>query len=368
MWKKLLPLLLLSVVFAARGQEEIREDYFISAKAKGGFLLAHHDAMTHLPKQHIVGGEISVYKRFSRAKSWHTLYSSPYAGVTLYGANNGNNAILGYSFGMYGFLEFPFISSRRHTLSFKVANGLGYVTKTYDPITNPKDNVLSSHVNALICLGFSGRIRLAERHELLYSIDMTHLSDGSFKVPNLGLNLPYIGIGYAYNVASRTRPVIDTVNREAVPGWVKGWYTTVMGIFSLKEIYPTGGKKYPVYAISISERKIFRPKSGIEFTLDVISKQSIIDYRPYIHKTQWDILQIGGFVGYVLPLDRFQFVIGMGAYVKDRYRPDQPVYNRLGMRYYFKNGLIANVTLKTHFAVADYIECGIGYAFRNKKK
>ena len=344
-----------------------KEPYYISLKPKLGFLAAHRGTMGHLPVQSCRGAELSVYKRFGNDKFWKKAYRNPYAGATLYGSTVGNNAVLGQAFGVYGFLEFPFMENRFHILTFKLASGLGYMTKVFDQEENPKDVAVSTHINALICLGFQGRIRLGAKHEILYSLDMTHLSNGSYKVPNLGLNMPYVGLGYAYSFKSvEKKPFVpDTVSVK--PAWLRNWNVSVLGILSAKEVFPTGGKKYPVYALSISDRKIFRPKVGMEISLDLISKQALYGYKTYIPKNQWKIFQVGVFAGYVLPLDRFHFVLGMGAYDKDRYNPDNGLYHRLGMRYQFANGLITNVTLKAHWAKADYVEWGIGYTFKNKR-
>jgi hypothetical protein len=116
------------------------------------------------------------------------------------------------------------------------------------------------------------------------------------------------------------------------------------------------------------ERKLFRPKVGMEIAFDLMSKQSVFNYKGYVPKTQWTIFQMGVYAAYVLPLDHMQIVLGMGAYVKDRYQPDGPLYHRIGMRYQFDNGVTANLVLKSHWAKADYIEYGIGYTFKYKKK
>ena len=349
-------------------QEVNQEHYYLSLKPKLGFLAAHRGTMGHLPQQSCRGAELSVYKRFSNDKYWKNAYRNPYGGLTLYGSTVGNNAVLGQAFGAYGFLEFPFAENRFHVLTFKISSGLGYITKVFDQEENPKNVAVSTHINALICLGLQGRIKLGAKHQLLYSIDMTHLSNGSYQVPNLGLNMPYVGLGYAYNFKSVERSVYAPDTLPAIrPRWLKNWNFTALAIVSAKEVFPTGEKKYPVYALSLSERKIFRPKVGMELSLDLISKQAIYGYKSYIPKNQWKIFQVGIFAGYVLPLDKFHFVLGMGAYVKDRYNPDNGLYHRLGMRYQFGNGLIANLTLKAHWAKADYVEWGIGYTFKHKR-
>lgn len=351
-------------------QQASVEPYYFSIKPKVGFLAAHRGVMGHLPKEHAIGGEISIYKRFSDCKKWQSVYRQPYAGFTIYGSTVGNNAILGQAIGAYGFIEFPFINGKRHVLTGKLGSGVGYITKVFNQETNPKNVAMSTHINALICIGLQGRIKIGQKDELLYSFDLTHLSNGSYRVPNLGLNMPYIGVGYAHNFMCREKQPDTTFihQTDVKTPWMRNWKWSVIGILSSKEVFPTGGKQYPVYALAISKRKVFRPKTGMEVTVDLISKQALFGYKSYVEKSQWKIFQVGVYVGYVLPLDRFHFVLGMGAYVKDRYNADDRFYHRLGMRYQFDNGLVANLTLKAHWARADYVEWGIGYTFGKNRK
>lgn len=139
-------------------------------------------------------------------------------------------------------------------------------------------------------------------------------------------------------------------------------------IGSAKEIFPTNRKKYPIFALSAHVRYFSKPKVGFEASFDVISKQAIMGYKPQITKSQWDILQMGAYIGYLLPLDRLHFVLGMGVYMKDKYQPEDFLYHRVGMRYYFPNGFNAQIVLKSHWARADYAEWGIGYTFNFKKR
>lgn len=339
---------------------------YLSVKQKSGFLAAHRGVMSHLPKESIFGAEVSLARHLGAKKQWHVRYKQPYVGVTFYGSTLGNNELLGQAFGSYAFIEFPFNNGKRHQVTGKLGCGLGYVTKVFDQETNSKNVAISTPLNALICMGIEGHVQLAERHQLIYSFDLTHLSNGSTKVPNLGLNMPNFGLGYAYRLKNEQYLIVLT-NQTPQP-FFKEWKLHLLGVLSVKEIFPTSGKKYPIYAVSVMGRRFFRPKVGMEVALDLMSKQSVFGYKGYVPKTQWSIFQIGVYAGYALPLDHLQIVLGMGAYVKDRYQPDGALYHRVGMRYQFNNGITANLVLKSHWAKADYIEYGIGYTFKYQKK
>lgn len=334
-------------------------DTWLDARGKAGFLVAHRSIMGHIATEHAFATELSFIKRGKGEKAWHEGYGYPTYGFTGFFGSTGNRELLGHTYGGYTFMSFPLIRYRSYTLSGKMGVGVGYTTKVY----NPDDSLLilsiaiGSHLNAMVCLGLESRFEFND-HSITVAADMTHFSNGASKVPNLGLNLPFLSLGYGYRIK---KAVVDSVysHEPFDPYWQLGG----VGILSSKEIFPTGGKRYPVYAASLIGRRYFKRNVGMELSFDFISKQAIMGYRTEIPKTQGEIIQLGLFAGYLLPLDHLHFVIGMGYYLKDKFQPEDPMYHRVGLRYIFKSGLNLNVVLKSHWARADYIEYGIGYTF-----
>ena len=140
------------------------------------------------------------------------------------------------------------------------------------------------------------------------------------------------------------------------------------GVYSVKEIFPTGQGHSSIYGLSFFSRCFFKTKVGCELSLDVISKQVILKYKTEIPKTQSDLIQIGIYAGYLLPLDKFHFVLGMGMNIIDKFQPEGKFYHRVGMRYYFENGISLNAVLRSNWAKADFAEWGLGYTFNYKQK
>lgn len=346
----------LLLTFSSLAQSE--KEWGIEYRQKLGFLAAHRGVMGHLAESHAWAGELSYFQQTKGKKQWHSACRYPIIGATLFGGSVGSNSVLGTYWGAYSFIEFPFVKSKQFEFSGKLGSGLGYGTKVFDPETNPKNVAMSTHVNALICAGLKSSF-IFNRNKITFGIDMTHFSNGASKVPNLGVNLPYLSLGYARTIRKAVADSMILPNQVPLKKWLFG----LTAIGSLKETFPTGGKKYPIYALSTNFRWFSKPKVGFEAAFDVISKQAILNYKKEIEKSQWDILQMGMYIGYLLPLDQFHFAIGMGVYVKDKYQPEDFMYHRVGMRYYFNNGFNAQVILKSHWARADYVEWGIGYTF-----
>ena len=107
------------------------------------------------------------------------------------------------------------------------------------------------------------------RNKISLGIDLTHFSNGAIKVPNLGVNLPYLSVGYARTIRKTQNDSLP--HQNSVP--FKKWLFGITAIGSAKEIFPTGQKKYPVYAFSAHFRWFDRPKVGFEGAFDIISKQ-----------------------------------------------------------------------------------------------
>lgn len=355
-------LLVLLVVASIGCYAQSYPEWGIEYRQKVGFLAAHRGTMGHLPAHHAFAGELSYYKRVSGRKQWHEQCGFPYVGGTFFGGSVGNNEILGTYWGGYGFIEFPFVRTKHYEFLGKMGSGLGYTAKVFDEVKNPKNVAMSSHVNALICIGLKSHF-MFRQNKITLGLDMTHFSNGAFKVPNLGVNLPYVSLGYARTVQRQERDSI--VNQNIVP--LRKWLFGITAIGSAKEMFPTGRKKYPIYALSAGFRWFSRPKVGFETSFDIISKQAIFAYRPEIEKGQWDIVQMGAYIGYLLPLDQLHFALGMGVYLKDKYQPEDFMYHRVGLRYYFSNGIHTQVVLKSHWARADYVEWGVGYTFNFKQ-
>lgn len=361
--KKLLVIKLLLIGFLSNAQDY--SNWGFEAKFKPGFLVGHRVVMGHLVKDHSYAVELSYVFRTNGEKAWHKFYNYPEISANLYYGSVGNTEILGNFVGAYSAITFPFVNNARFRFSGKLGSGLGFTNKRYDEISNNKNVAISTPINALINLGLEAKTYFGNNW-ITVGMDITHFSNGGFRVPNLGLNLPYLSFGYGRYISKTnefsTKNVQSTIPQRTI-------LFGATAISSIKEVFPTNGKAYPVYALSLNARVFVKPKMGWEAAFDVISKQALFGYRPEVEKTQLKVLQLGVYGGYLLPLNQFHFVLGMGVYVKDYYKPDGPLYHRVGMRYYFKNGLNLNCVLKAHWGKADYVEWGIGYSFfqRNKK-
>jgi hypothetical protein len=332
------------------------QDYDIDyeVKTKYGFLIAHRPIMSHMPKEFTKCLEFNLLFQTKGTKSWHQEMNQPKFGFSFVATSAGNKELLGNLYGSYAFLQFPVLGKKHNFLYGKIGTGLGFASKVFDQQNNPKNIALSSHVNALINFGLFYQHNFKKSH-LNLGLDLTHLSNGASKMPNLGVNLPYFTLAYGRNFRETTKSEFKEASKLK-----SDWSYLFVGIGGFKETYPTGGKKYPVIAGSFFAQKLFSHKVGYETGLDFIYKPSINTYKPIIYKANESFLQMAIYNGYLMTLDKLQIVVGLGIYLKDEFLADDFFYNRVGFRYYFKENFFANLTLKSHWAKADYVEYGIG--------
>lgn len=325
-------------------------------RQKIGFLLAHRGLMAHLPQAPAVAGEFSYIYQTASAKQWHQAYRQPLVGGTLFFGSVGNNQILGRFLGLYGFVELPIVKLKHYRLDFKFATGLGYTNRTFDPVLNPQNVAIGSRVNALMCFALKQSWRW-NNTALTFGIDMTHFSNASYQMPNLGVNVPFLSVG-----VQRFFEEHSTENKQTelvCPNLTFG----LTAVASAKEMRPLGVGRFPVYAGNIFARKTLNVRGGLEASLDIIYKTGLLSHPSYPQAAALDPLQIGLFLGYIQSFDRLHFIYGAGVYLRDVLQPDDAFYIRLGSRYALTKQLDMLMTLKTHYAKADYMEFGLAYHF-----
>ncbi|MDB3907880.1 hypothetical protein N9355_10460 [Crocinitomicaceae bacterium] len=350
-------LFLLFCVFSIHANAQ--EESWLEVRPKVGFLIAHRSIMGHVVDEHAVATEFSYYFKGNGERFWHDSYNNPRYGVSGFVGTVGNRDLFGIYYGAYAFMSIPLVHTKKFTFSGRLGAGLSYAPKVYHHQSNNLSIATSTHLNSIVSLALESRYEFG-RHAINGVLDMTHFSNGAAKVPNLGLNVPFLSFGYGY----RIREAKEDIEPKFLGVIPKYWEFGAVGLVSAKEVYPVGGVKYPCFGVNLMGRRYFRPHVGMEVSLDFMHKSSLQTYAPDVPMTSADLFQMGAFVGYLLPFYRFHIVVGMGYYLRDKFSFQEPVYHRVGMRYVFNNGLNINCALKSHWARADYVEYGIGYTFK----
>lgn len=347
--------------FKLFSQEPGKQSYILGFNAHYGFIASNHGSVDYLVQGHIPGFEINLATLSNGRKQWQQVYHYPEIGITFFHADLGNPSQLGYANAVYPYINFPLGDKNSFHLNVKAGVGMAYINKKFDRLNNYKNNVIGTHYNCIINLRLNSCIPISERSCIDMGIGLTHFSNGSYQMPNLGINIPSLNLGYAYRIGKKEEKHI----RDSIPPVKKLLEYFIVVAQGLAEIEPPGGSKYTAYTLSGNVRKTLNYKSRIGIGMDIFYNNANAEYmfRQNIPVSKLQNTQCGIKLFYELTISKLSLPVEMGIYAFSKYLSDGFFYHRIGIRYQVSEHLIANFTLKTYWAKADHLEWGLGYKF-----
>lgn len=310
--------------------------------------------MKPLADHHFYLHELNLFKRTSGNEAWHHHFNFPETGIGILYSNLVDPA-LGKVVAIYPYIDYPLIK-RSKSLSFKGGIGLGYATEKHDINQNHENIAIGSHLNAAITLQLKLRF-ITGRYRVETGPALTHLSNGTVNMPNLGINLIHWKLGLSY--LAKEQPLEHSEFEEPKKSWFRASLS-----WGIREIAPPGSDKYHALSLSGQIQNFWTQKVDYILGGDVFYNSSINarfdDEIPNISKNIYNF-QIGAAGGVALKMNPIHFTFQMGAYLLDKHRLDGTFYHRYGLHFLLHKNFGINLTLKTHFAKADYIETGIFY-------
>ncbi|HLP10661.1 MAG TPA: acyloxyacyl hydrolase [Flavobacteriales bacterium] len=334
----------------------------IGVKTQLGYLAIHSTKMIALVEGHATSFELYAEKITTGKKNWHQAYRIPSVGLSAQLMAFGNPVQMGKAFSLIPYMKLHLAKRRHFELNTRLGAGLGYLTKYFDRIENNKNSAIASPLNAAISINLEPEWK-TRYIDLGLGISFIHFSNGAFKTPNMGFNIPSLSfsLGYKFN---HQQPVEN--KQKVFNEFQKKNYFDLMAIGGVKEIMPSGGPKYGFGGIHFQYRRHYSVKSNFLAIADVNYNAGYV--RAYKNKYKVDVKQASGIragigIGYGLSFDRLCLSIQNGIYLYDQLDYDGIFYHRVAARYYFDNGFIAGFSLDTHFATADVVELGFGYSF-----
>ena len=353
-------------------QLDSTQRWSLSVSPHVGFVIPHHKSMAHLIQGHSAGCHIYAKRLVNGTKYWHEAYNLPEHGVDVTFTHTGNPQQLGQQYSVSYLLNLPLngkqyvddclrvsVPGFRHWIGLGL--GMGYATKSWDLESNHQAAVLGSQGNVAISLQYSARILSFKLGEIRAGVRMSHFSNGAFQLPNLGTN--NAGVFLSYVAGKNPSSYMKVMAEPAIEKYIFS-----CGLVSgLKEIPPPTGRKYIAAVWSLLGERRLSYKSAVGVGVDVLFDSSV---KPLVEQRTDDVIrsseavQLGALFSYSLFFDRFSLKIQQGYYLVDKQRLNGSLYHRVGLRYSMGKHLYAQLTLKTHFAKADYGELGIGCVIR----
>ena len=332
-------------IFVPNLQIEVRTSY--------GFIICHHHEMKAL-SDHLPLFELSLDQATFGRKSWQSKSNYPTVGVSFLYTTLGGQPELGQAFAVIPHMTLHCLKSKRHQLSFKLGIGVGYVTKKYDRVTNPKNTFVGSHVNAAIDLSFDYNYMVTNRLGLKAFIGLTHFSNGASRSPNNGINIAHAGIGANYFLSQpKQRLPKQSSGNQQYRSWTKENLTFIFGLsFSKKDIeeYLGYNKSWIVYNFQFNalKRVTEMSKFGIGFDLVYDNTDKEILAHKGIEFDDFEILKPGINAAYEIAFGNTSFLIHFGCHVGGKDLCEGRVYQKLSAMQHFGKGIFATISLTIH--------------------
>ncbi|MHB8258684.1 MAG: acyloxyacyl hydrolase [Bacteroidia bacterium] len=360
--------LLFSTILLA--QQGDKNDFYIRGAFNYGFILQQHNSIGDLVNGNIGGFELNYVKPATGNKLWHYENNFPERGVgfTYYSLDNPKQ--LGNLYALYYFYDIPLNKNPKpFRLYMRICEGLAYTPTRFNPITNHKNEVISSPVNAYINFKWYWRWDIKPWLRWEAGFNFSHASNGRIDIPNLGINLVSFNTGLVYKFHTKNKTAITLVDSSTkVKSKNELLFWAAAG---LNQFGQPGGKEYLAQSYSAAyyrnKRNTHKFGVGIDIYYNAANLAQLKGQGDTLSNKLLNI-QVGVKLAYAYNIGRLSLPVEMGYYVYTRYKPDGIFFHRIGIRYYFANNVVGIISLKTNWGVANYIEFGVGYRLPLKPK
>ncbi|MCX7697363.1 MAG: acyloxyacyl hydrolase [Bacteroidales bacterium] len=313
-----------------------------------GFVVPHHADMWYYLKDHSFRFSMNyIVKRSSMLNQGNNIFK----GLSLQYIKAGEKDLVGSSFGLAYNLRFPLERKKIFFLETRV--GIEYNTIKYTE-ESFMFNALGTHLNALICIGLLGRFSFY-RWEPFVHLSWNHYSNGAVTMPNLGLNIPILGVGIVYTFNQKPDSLVYGQNVR-VPNLID---ISISGSIKQRKYE---GPHSPVFTLTLNKTFAFTQLSRWSGGLDFVYDQSIYDNLMLFKDTMvqsWDKLKIGYHLGWTYPVGWLEITLELGSYVKNFFFKKEQLFERLSYRYFFSERFGIYAALRAHYFKADVIEWGV---------
>jgi hypothetical protein len=309
-------------------------------------------------------------------KYWENEFNKPQYGLQLQVVDFGEPDFVGTPIVVSWFFTAPFVKKNKVLFGYDVGLGAAFNWKPFNPITNNTNISIGARESFYFDLGLFYNYQISKKLGIETGLNLSHYSSGALKMPNLGFNTvaPKLGVNYKlYNTEPEffkyeKKPFRGVEMEASVFGGAKN---VIFDSINIDLIQKYEGVNFPVFGIStsINKRLNYKSKIGLGATLDY---NGAIDAQIAVSNNEVDIvptsftdkLQLSIYPSYALTAGSFTAIIQPSFYIARKPIKNQTAffYQRLGIRYNFKNNIFLGFNLRAYdYHVSDFIEWNIGY-------
>lgn len=339
------------------------QDLYLKAAYRPGFVLPEYTLFNYLVDDYVHSFELSISKQ-TMGGEWAQIYHYPEYGLSFQYSTLGNEKVFGHEFSLYPYFALHIIDAGKFSFQNQIGLGLGVVNKKFDPEKNPFNVAVGTHVNLHFNFELNAQYQVQRKLFLYTGICMDHLSNGNLGEPNLGINFLTFNSGIRYLPGEKSeRSRVDL--QKHIP-------TTQAAIIlatGLKHARSLQSRSYFISSLSFEVKRkisrIFYPGIGVDIFYDAATQAEVFTFGDSEYK-RIDDFKTGVHIEEELAFNKFSIALQEGFYLGLTEKAfKNKTYNRFIIRHRVGERLFVQLAMKSHVAVLDFLEFGIGYTGRS---
>lgn len=313
------------------------------------------------------------YTFAGKEEGWRKYWKYPEVSITAIYTDFGNKPLLGEAFGVLPTIKFNLAKLGGINAGFRAGTGLVYVTRTFDKIGNPNNNVISSNVNNVTQFSLEIQKNIGLRLAANVAGHLTHYSNARTVSPNLGINNIGLLAGLTYrflDITQESHGMDDTIVRPAT----KKWGGDLLVGYGISEYSQEGGPKFGAWYVNLGARYSISQYLRLNLGLEYEYNESIFQfyYQDFIDRAtaQKKATKTAIYGAADLVFGRVFTRIQTGFYLPFPAESEKtlPMNIRLAVNYKILRGTpifspYIGVALKSHLETAQYLGFVAGVGF-----
>jgi len=360
--KNLLLLCLLFVSFTGFGQQ-----YWGATYVHGYNIPAYSES----PKTVRTSPYFSLFYK-AKTKSDSSILGRYYGGPDLnlhaYYQNLGNDDIMGFSLGVVPEIRFQVGKKASSRWFGGMGLGLGWVNRPWDKVNNPKNTALGTPWNIYAQAAIEYQWPVHPQLLMHFEFAVHHMSNSFFSFPNLGVNIPSIGVGFSYLNKPFLRSSHLDEKKMVLKTGIRPFIRLIYGITERG----FDGPKFGVYGAGIGLRKAFRPHQTV-----LLGGEYMFDESNYFFvKRASGSEDIGRekaqryliFLGHEYHFGYLSFVTEAGVYLSQQFNRQSIFSTKAGFEFFpfhnfyrKKHQFSVGVYIRAYGLRADFFEINANY-------
>jgi hypothetical protein len=308
--------------------------------------------------------EFDLISQTTGKRSWQKWNGYPQFGAAFLYGNSGSKQYIGSVTGLVPYISLVLFSRAAIYARLRLGVGAAWVQKVFNPETNYGNFVISTHLNVCANALATVGMRVLPRTSLELGVSFFHISNGSVRLPNLGLNPTALSAGIVVDLhgpqpsLSKDQPLQPDLPLN------KKWGYYIYSFVAAKEAFPLESPVALVNVLNLEAMKDFshtgRWGGGINLTYDRALSNEVANSVTFAFDHSKSQLEVGVYAAYEYVVGPISFPFQLGYYLYNNY-PVNAFYEMIGVKYRITARWILGMALKAHLGNGDFIQWGLGY-------